>query len=291
MRVLSLFARGRLRGSGLGAVLIGLLAPMLCESVSATPWGNVKYPSSGAPQVIGGASNGCLGGAESLPATGPGYVSVRRYRNRYYGHPQLLRFIADMGRAQEARGSGLVMIGDLSQPRGGRMSSSHRSHQNGLDVDIWLTLASSQVQASQRMDNRSDPDSMVAPGGRKVSRAWGPSQHAIVESAARHPKVDRIFVNAAIKQALCQETRGDRGWLRKVRPWWGHDAHMHVRLVCPPGSPECRAQDPVPAGDGCGADLAWWLSDEALHPRKKGRSEPAREPEMPIACRAVLSDD
>ncbi len=256
--------------------------------VSATPWSKVQHPSSTMTEVIGGVSNGCIGGARALPAFGPGYVSVRRYRNRYYGHPDLLGFIGDVGRAQQGRGSGLMMVGDLSQPRGGRMSSSHRSHQNGLDVDIWLTFASSQSEANRSMDHRSDPRSMVEPSRRRVGSHWGPDQQALIETAARHPRVDRIFANAAIKQALCQSAGQDRGWLRKVRPWWGHDAHIHVRLSCPPGNTQCIQQAPVPAEDGCGSDLAWWFSDEALNPRKKAPSKRPAEPEIPAACRAVL---
>nr|WP_242482382.1 penicillin-insensitive murein endopeptidase [Thiocystis violacea] len=270
-------------------MLVAVVALSVATSVSATPWSEVRRPSSGMTEVIGGASNGCIAGAQTLPATGPGYVSVRRYRNRYYGHPELLSFIDDLGRSQARRGNGVLMVGDLSQPRGGRMSSSHRSHQNGLDVDIWFTLASSPAEANRLMGNRPDPQSMVAPGGRSVSRFWGPDQQALIESAARHPKVDRIFVNAAIKQALCQSATGERSWLRKVRPWWKHDAHFHVRLVCPPGSTQCKAQSPVPAGDGCGQELAWWLSDEALKPSKKGGGKPST-PSTPAACAAVLKD-
>lgn len=262
-------------------------APLL-----ATPWGEVKQPSAGAPEVIGGAANGCISGAETLPETGAGYVSIRRYRNRYYGHPDLLAFIQEMGRAQQRRGTQLLMLGDLSQPRGGLMSSSHRSHQNGLDVDIWFTLANSPSAARQLMDNRSDPPSMVAAGGRTVSEHWGQAQFELIAAAAQHPRVERIFVNAAIKQELCQSADGDRSWLRKVRPWWGHDAHFHVRLACPDDSPSCESQKPVPPGDGCGADLAWWLSDEVLSSQaKKGTGKPQRPaaPEMPAACRAVLT--
>ncbi|MBK1645636.1 penicillin-insensitive murein endopeptidase [Thiocapsa imhoffii] len=279
----------RSRHRSLLFAVIALLIPT--GTVLATPWGNIATPSSGAPRVIGGVSNGCLGGAAELPETGPGYVSIRRYRNRYYGHPDLIEFVAALGRIQRLQGERLIMIGDLAQPRGGLMSSSHRSHQNGLDVDIWFTLVDSPEEARRLMDHRTDPPSMVQPGGRAVNTAWGPAQRELIESAARHPDVDRIFVHAAIKQALCQ-TKGadDAAWLRKIRPWWGHDAHFHVRLHCPTDSPDCVAQEPLPAGSGCGAELAWWFSEEALNPSKRGGAAPRPQPSMPAACTELLRE-
>ncbi|NEX22668.1 penicillin-insensitive murein endopeptidase [Thiorhodococcus mannitoliphagus] len=287
MLKLELRSGRRLFAPAPAALLVGLLAG--ASAALATPWSNISSPSKGLTEVIGGPANGCIGGAETLSKTGPGYVSVRRYRNRYYGHPDLLSFIQDLGWAQQRSSGGLVMIGDLSQPRGGRMSSSHRSHQNGLDVDIWMTLVSSPAEASRLMDHRSDPQTMVAPGGRSVSGHWGTAQRTLIETAARHPRVDRIFVNPAIKRDLCQTAQGDRLWLRKIRPWQGHAAHFHVRLTCPPDSPQCSPQSPVPAGDGCGSELAWWFSDEARSP-KKGSSKPthASRPATPAACSAVL---
>jgi penicillin-insensitive murein endopeptidase len=263
-------------------ILLAASAPAL----AATPWSKVALPSNGPTRVIGGAANGCVGGAEALPESGPGYVSVRRHRNRHYGHPDLIRLIEDLGRAMQRRGDSMVMIGDLSQPRGGRMPSSHRSHQNGLDTDVWFTLAPSLNASHRLMDSGGDPPSMVSPGGMSVNDRWGADQRFLIEAAARDAAVDRIFVNAAIKQALCRSAGGDRGWLRKIRPWWGHDAHFHVRLRCPAGSPQCAGQGALPAGDGCGTDLAWWFSDEARNPSKGGKSTP--EPQPPGACMALL---
>ncbi|HYN76629.1 MAG TPA: penicillin-insensitive murein endopeptidase [Lamprocystis sp. (in: g-proteobacteria)] len=256
---------------------------------AASPWAAVQTPSQGAARVIGGAANGCVGGADTLAETGPGYVSVRRSRHRFFGHPQLLRLIEDLGRRAQRRGLGLVMVGDLSQPRGGRMPSSHHSHQNGLDADIWFTLAPSPEAARRLMDDQPDPPSMVRPVSLATSSAWGEPQRFLLETVASQPTVDRIFVNPGIKRALCGEVKGDRGWLRKIRPWAGHDAHFHVRLRCPADSPECDPQGALPAGDGCGADLAWWFSAEAMKPAQtKGKPRP--EPVAPAACMALLHD-
>jgi len=57
-----------------------------------------------------------------------------------------------------------------------------------------------------------------------------------------------------------------------------------VRLRCPADSPDCRPQDPLPAGDGCGAALAWWFTSE---PFRRHIARPAKPPEPPAACRAL----
>jgi penicillin-insensitive murein endopeptidase len=268
-----------------------LLATWLTAGVTGTalagPWAEVTAPSTGPTKVIGGVSSGCIAGAQTLPAEGDGYVSIRRYRNRFYGHPDLLRLVSDLARKQARRGPDLVMIGDLSQPRGGLMSSSHRSHQNGLDVDIWFQLAPSAAVANRDTANQADPPSMVTPDGEGLSPLWGDDQQALLKTAAEDPRVERIFVNAAIKRELCASD-GDKAWLRKLRPWFGHDAHFHVRLPCPHDSSECTPQAAIPAGDGCGSELDWWFSAEARQPAKKS-STPRPEPTTPAACRPLLS--
>ncbi|WP_295388347.1 penicillin-insensitive murein endopeptidase [uncultured Thiodictyon sp.] len=256
---------------------------------AATPWAEVMNPSHGPAQVIGTPANGCVGGADALPESGPGYVSVRRARHRFFGHPQLLRLVDQVGQTAARRHLGLVMIGDLSQPRGGQMPSSHHSHQNGLDVDIWFTLAPTAEAARRLMDDRPDPPSMVLPGSLESSGAWGEPQRFLLETVARNPAVDRIFVNPGIKRAVCNEVTGDRSWLRKLRPWWGHDSHFHVRIRCPAGSPRCEPQTPLPAGDGCGPELAWWFKPEATGKTKK-KGEPRPAVVVPAACMAVLHE-
>jgi penicillin-insensitive murein endopeptidase len=112
---------------------------------------------------------------------------------------------------------------------------------------------------------------------------------ALIRAAAGDPETERVFVHPAIKQALCLHAAGDRAWLTKVRPWWGHDDHIHVRLAGPPGDALCRAQAPPPPGDGCGADLAWWLSEEPWRPKPPGPPpRPVTLADLPAACSAVL---
>jgi penicillin-insensitive murein endopeptidase len=116
----------------------------------------------------------------------------------------------------------------------------------------------------------------------------------VIRAAAQEPTVQRIFVNAAIKKALCREAKGDRSWLNKVRPMYGHDYHFHIRIRCPPDASECESQPDQGPGEGCSAgDLAYWFKDSVLHP-KPPKVPPKPKPPMtmaqlPPACRAVLN--
>ncbi|MBS1197158.1 MAG: murein endopeptidase [Proteobacteria bacterium] len=270
---------------------LGLIAALLLAlGANAQPnnWSEIKTPSSGPASAIGSPGNGCLAGAETLPEEGNGYVNIRRHRNRYYGHPELLRLIEDLGKTL-GKSDALLMIGDLSQPRGGPMSSSHRSHQNGLDVDIWLPLATSAQAAQQAFPEGNNPPSLVSTDGTQIVSGWGKAQRLLLKTLAEDIRVDRLFINPAIKRTLCESEKENRNWLHKLRPWFGHDAHVHVRMKCPTSDKDCEAQAPLPAGNGCGSELAWWFSDEAKKPSKPTR--PPKPPAIPpAACKALLHD-
>jgi len=274
----------RLLGPGLALVVCLTVMPM----AQASPWAEFETATLGPAVAIGGPANGCIAGARALPATGTGFVSIRRHRKRYYGHPDTVRLVGYLGRALSKHTRKLMMVGDLSQPRGGLMLSMHRSHQNGMDVDIWFRLAGSARSANSRYPEGRNPGSMVAPGGLALSRDWGRHQQFLLKATTNHPRVDRILVNPVIKRALCRSKKGNRRWLRKLRPWWGHDAHFHIRLKCPKGSSRCRQQSALPAGNGCGRSLAWWFSEEARTPPKKPKKKRAR-PRIPAACKSLLS--
>lgn len=205
-------------------------------------------------------------------------------RNRNWGHPALLAFVQDFAGAARARGLPELWVGDMAQPRGGPMPYGHASHQTGLDVDIWLDLSPKErTPAAAREDVR--VASLVLPDETGVSRARWRSGHAtLIRLAAESPAVDRVLVNHAIKRELCRAEAG-APWLRRVRPWRGHDSHMHVRLRCPAGQPECRDAPPPPPGDGCDASLDWWLTPEARQPPPRPSALP---PPLPAACAAIL---
>ncbi|HHW78508.1 MAG TPA: penicillin-insensitive murein endopeptidase [Xanthomonadaceae bacterium] len=273
------------------AILLPLLLLASAAPVRAgNGWSEVAYPLAGPPEVIGSFNAGCIAGAVALPLVGDGYQVMRPSRNRYYGHPALVRFVERLGQQAVARGARLL-IGDLGQPRGGPMPNGHRSHQSGLDVDVWF-LQQPRDRTLSRLDTeRIEMPTMVrATDGVINYSRWSPRYRDMLRLAALSPEVERIFVNPIIKQALC-DSEMDRSWLGKVRPWWGHDAHFHVRLACPPDSAQCKPQKPFPPGDGCDADLANWVRDivrAALSPRPYQKPEPPSADRLPAACDAVL---
>ncbi len=166
-------------------------------------WSTVAYPLAGPSQVIGSHAAGCIAGAMALPLAGNGYQVMRPSRNRYYGHPMLVRFVERLGQQAAARGARLL-IGDLAQPRGGPMPNGHRSHQSGLDVDVWFLQQPRDRLLSRADTERIEMPTMVraAEGTLNPSR-WSPRYRDMLKMAAQSPEVDRIFVNAIIKQALC----------------------------------------------------------------------------------------
>ena len=180
---------------------------------------------------------------------------MRVSRNRYRGNPSLVAFIERLADSGKRVGWNGLLIGDMSQPRGGPMLNGHSSHQIGLDVDIWFTpMPDHELSPEEREFNMAL--NMVAKDRPAVDpKVWTSERTALVRAAAQDPIVIYILVNPAIKKAMCREAGMDRSWLSKVRPWWGHDEHFHIRIACPASSPQCKPQRPPSSGDGCGREL------------------------------------
>lgn len=266
--------------------ILGLLALMVSSSALAlTPWQKIDHPVPGSSQAIGGFANGCIVGAQALPIESPYYQVMRQDQRRYFGHPDLLAFIQRLTQQAQQQGLGTVLIGDMAMPAGGRFSSGHASHQSGLDVDIWLQMPRQRWSSQQLL--KPQPIDLVSVNGKQViERLWQPEIGQLIKLAAQDDEVTRIFVNPAIKLQLCEAAGADRQWLRKVRPWFAHRAHMHVRLRCPPESLECEDQEPPPQGDGCGGELQSWFQPS------QPSSKPGKTviPPLPPSCQALLDN-
>jgi penicillin-insensitive murein endopeptidase len=252
-------------------------------------FGDQRGPAPLEARSIGAYARGCLAGARALPVDGSAWQVMRLSRNRNWGHPALIDFLERFAARGKAIGWPGLLVGDMSQPRGGPMLTGHASHQIGLDADIWFSPMPDRTLTADERETISAV-SMVDMASRELDRTkWTETRAKLVREAARDARVARIFVNPPIKKALCDWETGDRRWLGKVRPWYGHNYHFHVRIACPAGVSDCHDQDPPPDGDGCGADLAWWLGPE---PWKPSPPEKPRPPltlaDLPAACREVL---
>src|SRR5271170_3345894 len=103
-------------------------------------FGRAMTPAEAQVRSIGFYSRGCLAGAKALPVDGEAWQVMRLSRDRNWGHPALLAFLERFSKKAAAAGIWPgILVGDMSQPRGGPMLTGHASHQIGLDVDIWLT--------------------------------------------------------------------------------------------------------------------------------------------------------
>ncbi len=270
----------------------------------ATPakeiFGAATSPAGAAPRVHGGYARGCLAGALRLALNGPGlrWQKVRLNRARPYGHPDLIAFIDRLSAKAQGYGWRSVLVADMAQPRGGPMLTGHRSHQSGLDVDIWMLPGPGRELTREERDRMSSI-TVLGADRKSVNENWTLKHRLILRDAATDPAVARVFVNPAIKKHLCTTLNASGAptdWLRKIRPWYGHPYHFHVRLACPDDAPGCVSQKPPPPGDGCDASLDYWLSDAVLNPPKPKPGATPRKPRQPMtlaklpeACRALVA--
>lgn len=256
-------------------------------------FGRAARPANLAARSIGSYAKGCLAGGQALSVDGPYWQAMRLSRNRNWGHPAMVAYLERL--AEEVAtldGWPGLLVGDIAQPRGGPMLTGHRSHQIGLDADIWLRPMPKQ-RFSREDRERVSAISVLKPNTLKVDdTVWTDAHFHLLKRAARQPGLARIFVHPGIKKKLCETETGDRDWLRTVRPWYGHHYHFHVRLACPSGQAGCQNQAVPPAGDGCGQELAWWFSDEAWTPKPSNKPKKPRAPlslrDLPQSCTAVL---
>lgn len=275
------------------------------EPLAHQLFGALEAPSAQRPHAIGAYAKGCAAGLVELPETGPTWQAMRLSRNRNWGHPDTIAFIKDLSRVAVRQGWAGLYIGDISQPRGGPMTSGHASHQIGLDADIWL-LPPRRVKLSRAERERVSSVSVRSADQTRVTGAWTPAHREILKAAALDPRVERIFITPVAKIAMCRDARpADRDWLQKIRPYYGHDSHFHVRLNCPAGSDACQRQTPTVAelsknGDGCDETLNWWVTGylEELRNPPKPAAGPGPRPrgardftmeDLPQQCASVLS--
>ena len=281
-------ARQIISTQNIPAAMVGVQAKQL--------FGKAGGGSRQGSEPFGGYTKGCLAGGVQLAENGPTWQAMRLSRNRNWGHPETIDFIQDLSRkaARQPGWSGLY-VGDISQPRGGPMLTGHRSHQIGMDIDIWMRPADRLTLSRAERESLSSI-SMRRAKGAFTNDKWTRAHHEILKAAAQDPRTARIFVFPGAKVRMCKDETGDKSWLRKVRPWYGHHYHFHVRLRCPDNARGCVNQTPPPPGDGC-ADAQDWVNN-ILNPPPPDPNAPKPKPrreltmhDLPRQCVAVLQAD
>ncbi|WP_412179017.1 penicillin-insensitive murein endopeptidase [Rhizobium sp. TRM95796] len=273
----------------LGAILIAAsaLGAVADETTPAKQlFGKVTLPSRGQAASIGFYAKGCLSGGVAIPVDGPAWQVLHLSRNRRWGNPRMIALLERLSYdGQEKAGWSGLLVGDISQPRGGPMLTGHASHQIGLDADIWLTPMPNRQLSYQERETFPE-NSVLRKGALTVDpNKWTPAHARIIMTAASYPEVERVFVHPGIKKKLCETWRGDRTLLSKVRPIYGHHYHFHIRMKCPPGAKGCTDQADPPDGDGCGKPLAWWFTDEPWGNNKP--KTPPKKPAKPVKPRQL----
>ncbi|MEM8749804.1 MAG: penicillin-insensitive murein endopeptidase [Pseudomonadota bacterium] len=270
-------------------------------------FGGKKLPAVMEPAVHGFYSKGCVQGAIAIPTDGPNWQAMRLSRNRRWGHPDTIKLVAQLAEDGKKVGWNGLLVGDISQPRGGPMLTGHASHQIGLDADIWLNQMPNKRYTYKQREQTSAVSMLRRTANgldqTKISKkTFNKATFGIIKTAASYKRVERVLVHPTIKAELCRMETGDRRWLYKVRPYWGHHYHMHVRLSCPAGSPNCRPQAKPAANDGCGAELKYWanllkppkrvkkktVAKKKKKPVKVAKKRELRLGDLPQACRVVL---
>ena len=300
----------RVKDGGVRASILRLLALLVATATvvsqvaaqDAIPakqlFGKMQLPSRQPTQSLGFYAKGCLAGGMAIPVDGPAWQVIHLSRNRRWGNPQMIALVERLAREARAEdGWNGLMVGDISQPRGGPMLNGHSSHQIGLDADIWLTPMPSHTMSYE--EREVVPEASVLKKGTLYvdNHKWTRSHERLIVRAASYPQVERIFVHPGIKKKMCDTLEGaDRRLLSKIRPIYGHHYHFHIRMKCPPGSVNCKDQVDPPFDSGCGKPLADWF--ERLRPKPVAKhKKPTKvvKPKhmmlsaLPDACAVVLN--
>jgi hypothetical protein len=159
--------------------------------------------------------DGSLVDGVQLPVEGRNWVtwdpvtdSVPNQPTRLYGNERTIRAILAVTAAYRAANPGAprVVVGDISRKGGGPMTDEHVSHQNGLDVDVYLPRRDHELSA--------------------------PTETGQIDYRLSQDLVDRFVAAGAqmIFVGLGSPLHGPAG---VVIPYPNHDFHMHVRFPPP----------------------------------------------------------
>ncbi|MES2854539.1 MAG: penicillin-insensitive murein endopeptidase [Bdellovibrionota bacterium] len=209
--------------------------------------------STGAAQGSGETTGGLID-ASLLPGAGEGFTGSRSERSRW-GSGMMISMLVNSASVFQQEYPGTVLkVGGISIQHGGTYSP-HKSHQNGLDVDISFvgqTKYESVLDAEGNVTAKFD-----------LERNWDywrliTSQQILVKGKIESA-VSMILVDPRIKTHLCEQMKAgvipqeplDLEVMKRLRPTVAHDDHFHVRLKCSPYYSQCISSRDYFKGTGC----------------------------------------
>ncbi len=252
-------------------------------------WG-LALPSFAAPtpEIIGNYNNGCISGSVKANLKSPYYQIYHPQNKRYYGHRSIMEFLDRLSVTAHKLGFESLLVGNISSEYGGPVNTGHASHQTGLDVDIEFNH---RRLSDKELRSRGHAHILVDRGGKTANQQFTRAYYELIMAAAHDPAVERIFVSPAIKVTMCDMTTDEREqpFLRKIRPWYGHTEHFHVRLRCPEDAVDCERQLPPTPKKSIAEE-----KEEALtwfEPAPANAPKPVRKPKPPLPEKCQLLFD
>ena len=268
------------------------------------PLANPDDPKTPAKELFGrrptaGAARGARRSASTpkaasparvaLPINGQTWQVMRLSRNRNWGHPTLVEFLEQLGReghqGRLARAAGRRHVAAARRPDADRpcQPSGRPRRRHLADAD-----ARPRADAARARGNVGHHGGRPRTARTSIRRS---GRRRMPRSSRRRPRTRRSSASSSMRRSRRRSAARPApiapGCARCGR-YWGHDYHFHIRMRCPADSPDCKPQEPVPAGDGCGKELDWWFTDAVLHPKPppppKRRRRRGRRSRWPI-CR------
>ncbi|MBR56488.1 MAG: hypothetical protein CMH54_00360 [Myxococcales bacterium] len=178
-------------------------------------------------------TNGKLIGGRQFP---PGRGYVVRNPKETWGTPKTISLIKQAIRCAHKKSSSHpdVVVGDISLQHGGKFGD-HRSHQNGLDVDVGYVAKVRSLDGNFFRGTKKTMDAERSLDLIQCFQETGQVTHIFIDY-----DVQKLLYEAAKKRKmskkarreLFQYPRGKDAWAR-IRHSKGHKNHFHIRFRKP----------------------------------------------------------
>lgn len=206
----------------------------------ARPW--VLSADETKAESIGGPGNGQLIDGVLVPRKGRGFRRINQ--DRIYGTDKTVKLIEYLGAqiADAFPGSQPLLVGAVSKQGGGRVRP-HKSHQNGIDVDLAYFEKGNPKRKHYRSRVKADE--------LDYKKNWFMVETMLLTGEVNYMFIDRTLMpglrRAARKAGWPKQTLdklfGDsegKGRGRVLRHYGGHKYHVHVRFKCPKTDKKCK---------------------------------------------------